>query len=394
VTIDIFARYEKGEIPERFLHPRVRLVRLRLGPTGEYLPKERFWGDPIEGFVQRVSGYASRHRCCYDIVHGHYADGWFVARKLGEQWSVPFVCTTHSLGLRKLQNAVKRREGTPADLEAKYSFSTRILEEQRAISAASRVCSLTREEAAFLVTNYCADPEKVCVVPNGVKTEDFFPRNNALASSLRRELGIGERDLVVLNAGRIDERKGQRELIEAIRHLLRLEPVIGGVVRFVFVGWTGGGLAEDLTNRLEALGIMSHVILVEPVPRWDMPKFYWASDVFTLPSSYDVLPLALLEAMAAGVPVVSTNNGGPSEVILSGRNGLLVDTTDPDAFARTLLAVLKDKDYAGYLGLAGHITAKRMFNWNSTANRLMSVYREVIESAKKRETTDVGVASS
>jgi len=382
LVLDIYARFEEGERIEQNLHPRIRIFRLPLGPTDRYLPKERFWGYPIEDFVQSICRFTDERGLTYDIIHGHYADGWSVARKLSERWRIPFVCSTHSLGKRKLQNAYKKQEGTPAELEMKYSFSNRIREECLAISRASCICPLTHEEAAFLVENYRATPERIRVVPNGVRVEDYYPAHAETGMVVRRELGIGEREFVVLNVGRVDERKGHRELIETIPEVLELANSPATRIRFVFVGWTKNRLADELEQRIDYLNLNNYVTLISPVSHDGMAKYYWASNVYTVPSSYDVMPLAMLEAMAAGLPVVATRNGGPREVIKSGVNGIVVDTTDPHAFALALAQVIRDRVLAYELGVAARKTVSRRYGWTSTAEEFLSIYHELIGIAQ------------
>lgn len=375
--MDIFARFEAGEPREFSLHPRIRMFRLPLGPADEYLPKERYWGRPIQGFLKSIDVFAKRRGFTYDLIHGHYADGWYVAQRLSQQWRRPFICSTHSLGRRKL-NALRLGESDRGELEKRYAFRERIRYEDAAIHAAARICALTREEARYLVEEYGADPERVRVVHNGVDVTGFFPVDRKAAAAGRRRLGIEPGELIVLHIGRLDERKGQRELVEAAPRVVEWARAKGIRVRFVFLGWARNDLSAVLERRIKALALAKHVVLLAPVPHEEVAPYYWASNVVSVSSSYDVLPLAMMEAMAAGVPVVATRNGGPAEIIRSGTDGILVDAINPRELSDAITKVFGNEDFARRLGGAARERMLNDFSWEQTAWEMLSVYREVL----------------
>jgi glycosyltransferase involved in cell wall biosynthesis len=376
--IDIFARHEAGEPREAALHPRVRMIRLPLGPADKYLPKERFWGRPILSFAQAVDEFAERNGLSYDLIHGHYADGWYVAQWLSEEWNRPFVCSTHSLGRRKLENALRSGEADRGMLEQKYAFRERIRREDIAIRTASRICALTCEEAEYLVDEYAADRERIRVVHNGTNTAAFSPADRIAATAIRRRLNTKPGEQIVLHVGRLDERKGQRELIEAAPGVVAWAKSKGIRVRFVFLGWTQSHLSEVLERRIGGLGLVKHTALLAPVPHDEVASYYWASNVVTVSSSYDILPLAMMEAMAAGKPVVATRNGGPAEIIRPGTDGMLVDVNKPQEFSEAISTVLGNSDFARSLGLAAKDRMLSDFSWDQAAWRMLSVYREAL----------------
>jgi glycosyltransferase involved in cell wall biosynthesis len=379
LEIDIYARFEEGEEQVTPLHPRVRIVRLPLGPTDDYLPKEQFWGAPIEGFVDEVVRYAASHDLRYDLLHGHYADGWYVARHLAERWDVPFVCSTHSLGIRKRENALRMQEGDPEALEAKYSFAARIHHEREALARADRICPLTEEEGRYIVDRYGADPARIRVINNGVVVDELHPPVEARVERWRRELGLGSDDLPVLLVARVDPRKGQRELIEAAPRVVeRIRSSRGANVVLVFVAWVDTEFARSLERRVEELGIGRNVVYHPPVRNDEIAPFYWGSAVYSLSSTYDIFPITMLEAMAAGLPVVATKNGGPSEILSHGEDGFLVDPTDAEELAGALVRVLEDEAARRRLGANAHRKIVERYTWERIADRTLRVYRETL----------------
>ncbi len=158
--------------------------------------------------MDEVVGYARRHGREYDLIHGHYADGWYSAHHLARRWDCPFVVSTHSLGKRKRANALAMNEGTEAELDEKYAFTVRIGHETETLRAADRICPLTHEEGEYILEHYeGVDRERVHSVPNGILLSEFQPPDETATGELRRRLGIAEDELVVLQIGRVDRRK-------------------------------------------------------------------------------------------------------------------------------------------------------------------------------------------
>lgn len=376
--IDIYARYEDGEEKVKHLHPRVRMIRLPLGPTDRYLPKEQFWG-PIDDFNQRCVEFAADEGISYDLIHGHYADGWHSAYQMAQAWKVPYLCSTHSLGIRKRDAALRNQEGTIEELDEKYNFTVRIQHEQRALEHADRYCPLTAEEGAYMVQAYGIDESKIRVTNNGVIEEDFWPENEQEAHKLRRELGLGPDDLPILLIARVDPRKGQAQLIEAAPEVIRrVEERSGRNVKILFVAWVDTPYAKKLEARVEELGIRDHVIYHPPVLNKEIPKFFWASAAYSLSSTYDIFPIVMLEAMASGLPIVATRNGGPSEVLSPGEDGYLVETTNKDELAEALVKVVGDEQERKRLGENAHQKVVEHYTWPKIAERCMGIYRELV----------------
>ncbi len=379
LEIDIYARFEDGEDIITNIHSRVRIIRLPLGPSDRYFPKEEFWGPPIQGFVDNAIKYAEENSLKYDLVHGHYADGWYVAHHLAEQWKIPFLCATHSLGIRKRDNALRVNEGTPEALDKKYNFSVRIQHEQAALDRADCITPLTIEEGEYIVDQYGADPSKIQVINNGVVVDDFYPPDPDKVSELREELNLGPDVLPILLIARVDPRKGQRELIEAAPAVIqRIRESSGKNVIILFVAWVDSDYAKTLEKRVEELGIRENVIYHPPVLNSEIPKFFWASAVYSLSSTYDIFPIVMLETMASGLPIVATKNGGPSEVITPGENGYLVETTNKEELADALVKVLSDEKERERLGKNAHNEIIKKYTWDRIAERCMEVYKMVL----------------
>jgi len=168
-----------------------------------------------------------------------------------------------------------------------------------------------------IVRFYGFPAEKIDVVPNGVPVS-AFRRNDESRARMREALGLKSEDIAVLFAGSGWERKGLRFAIDAIEQS-------GKPLRLLVAG--RGGQREFKSPRVQFLDVVQ-----------DMPALYGAADIFLLPTIYDPFSNACLEALAAGLPVVTTRANGFSEIIATGVHGTVLD--DPrniDAICEALL---------------------------------------------------------
>jgi len=384
LEVDIYARMEIGEPEVLQLGQRVRLIRCLCGDPKTYIPKEQYWFGPIQQFVDEVERYARGDDLHYDLIHGHYADGWYVAHELGQRLSVPYCLTTHSVGKRKQANCIAMKEGTEEELDDKYSFSTRIRYETEALREANRILPLTKEEGEYILEHYeGVGPEQIWAIPNGVHLSDFYPRDKDKVEVVRRELGIGKEDLVVLQAGRLDRRKGQQELLAAAPGVIQeLDKRTGQRVRFILVGWTGTDFARTLEERARKAGITNQVIFHPPVTNKQMPPYFWLADVYALTSTYDIFPIVILEAMANRLALVASKNGGASEIISHGRDGLLVDPYRIGEVEESLNSVLVNKKLRHSLGEEAYRKIEQQYTWERVAGLLSKQYEDIIERSR------------
>jgi glycosyltransferase involved in cell wall biosynthesis len=378
--IDIYSRLEAGEPEVTELGERVRLIRRPCGNPEVYVPKEEFWFGPLQQFVDDVDNYVKQQGWRYDLIHGHYADGWYVAHHLGKRWGIPYCLTTHSLGKRKRANCLAMKEGTEEELEEKYCFCVRIEHETEALRQAARICSLTHEEGEYILKHYGGTRrEQMFVTPNGILLSDFCPRDENKAAKLRKDLGIEEEDLVVFQCGRVDRRKGQKELLAAAPRVIReVKERSGRNVKFLLVGWTQGKFARTLEEKARKAGISNHVVFHPPVTNRNIPPFYWLADVYALTSTYDIFPIVILEAMANRLALVASRNGGASEIIAHNKDGLLIDPFKIEEVEDALIKVLVDESLRRELGEQAYRKVEENYTWERVAARVNRLYEEIV----------------
>ncbi len=215
-------------------------------------------------------------------------------------------------------------------------------------------------DRVICVSQASAQSHRAAGVPDPVTIRNGIAPRAAgrTRASVRREFGLDTDSPVVLTAARFTAQKDHATLVAALPAVLARPPP----ARVWFAG--EGPLEDEVRHAAAHLGIGAAIDLLGH--RGDVPELLAAADLFVLPSRFEGLPLAVLEAMAAGVPVVATRIGGTEEAVLDGITGHLVRPGDPDALAEAIAAALADPAGSARLGVAGRarflteFTAERM----------------------------------
>ena len=229
--------------------------------------------------------------------------------------------------------------------------------------------AVSRGVRDYLVSQGGLDPAKVRVVANGV---DVAAIDSARPGPLvRRELGLPESSPVIGLVGRLDHwGKGHKELFEAMAILKERHPVHALIV--------GGGRRIDEIKALAAsLGLAGEVHFLGT--RRDVPDLLNAMDIFVLPSHSEGVSLALLEAMAAGLPVIATSVGGTPEVVMDGENGLLIPPRDAEALAGALARLLEAPDFAKKLGANARRHVREHYSLDRLGREINEIYGDLAQ---------------
>jgi glycosyltransferase involved in cell wall biosynthesis len=264
---------------------------------------------------------------------------------------LPAVVTVHSVNLLEEPSPEWKR----AMVRANYRRASRFI----------AVSSFVRERMVC----HGAPADRITVIPNGVDGGEFAPGN---AESARGRLELPCGGPLVLFAGNLVPRKGVDHLLDAFA---------GSTARdngtLVIVG--DGEEKKKLERRAVDLGISGETRFVGQRPPPEMPLWYRACDVFTMPSSAEGLSISVLEAMASERPVITTKSGvGEHDAVFDGENGCLVGFGDADALRVALDSLTGDPDRARDMGRCGRRLAIRRFEWQVIADRTVEVYKAAI----------------
>ena len=215
-------------------------------------------------------------------------------------------------------------------------------------------------------------PDKnVTVIPSGVDCFRFNPTNAKVkekAAHLQNNLQIQPDDFVVGYVGRLVPAKGLIHLLEAVAKIRKTHSNI--VLLIVGEGAEKAKLAE----RANALGINAHFVGYQT----DTPPYYSLMDTFVLPSFFEGLPGAVLEAMAMQKPIVATNVGGTADLVYTSENGFLVSPGNSAEIASALEELGSNVDLQARMGKTSREIVEKSFQWDDIVDRVEMVYKEVL----------------
>ena len=204
----------------------------------------------------------------------------------------------------------------------------------------------------------------------GVDHQTFNPGNREQGSEVKRQLGLGDRRVIVC-VSRLIRRKGQDSLINAL-------PLIRAKIpdaALLIVG--DGGYRGELEKLVESTGQSRDIVIAGAVPAADLPYYYAAGDVFAMPCrtrnhGWDVegLGIVYLEASASGLPVVTGKSGGAPDAVRNGHTGYVADGQELGSIVRRIVELLSDQELAATMGANGRTWVETEWSWTNAANRL------------------------
>ena len=354
---------------------RAQVLRLPMGPEG-FLRKEDM-GPHLAEFSARVLAEHRHWLESADVFHGHYWDGGVAALHVSLALGKALVFTSHSLGILK-----RDRVPDPSADESTFRYPLRIRAEGRILQAVDRVVALSEVERQALAQRYGIAPSKVRIVPGGVDLAAFAPR--ADKGALKRRLGITT-DLLVFTVGRVDPRKGFVELINAIPRVVKALASQGKRVTFALPlgpehpSPDEHAYRQAMSAAAQEHDVGDHIHWFHRLSDADLKCFYAAADVFACPSPYEPFGLVLVEAFAAGTPVVATCHGGPNEIVTPGQDGYLVEPSDEVALAERLVDILDaEEGEREAMVAAATRKARERYAWPAVAGQIADVYAEVL----------------
>jgi glycogen(starch) synthase len=245
-------------------------------------------------------------------------------------------------------------------------FEESILHRARKIIAVSH---FTKWE----LTNYYKIPaDKIRVIHNGVDTRKFQPA--ADKRKIKAALGLNPDDLAIVSVGRLYARKGLFTLIESMPAITKRYPN----AKFIISGKGQSDEMHKLNTHAERLGVKGNIVFIGYTPDKELPKLYQAADVFAFSTFYEHHPFAVLEALATGLPVVTTTVGGIPETIENGKNGFLVEPFNSKAFSEKILYLLEHPAFAAEMGAQARKTIVEGYDWRIVVKDAMKVYDEAL----------------
>lgn len=283
-----------------------------------------------------------------DILHSHLFRASLFASPVGRLFRIPVIIETPHL----------------RETWRKGWLKSNFLIDRLAGFFVDRYIAVSEANARYLVEQKRIPASKVTIIQNGCPL-DRVNRSNAKPAGIRERLGFGSNEIVMLVMGRLEPQKGHRVLLQAMASFLR-ERV--PELRLVCAGTgTLQNELEKMTKNLNLSDVVRFVGFQSNVADW-----LAMADIGVLPSFYEGLPLAAIESLAAGLPLIATAVDGTPEVVVNGETGLLVPPGDPKALA----------DAIALLALNADLRSKLAWGGIRRVNERFTIQRQIGETEK------------
>jgi glycosyltransferase involved in cell wall biosynthesis len=308
-------------------------------------------------FGLRAYRFLRRRLGDFDVIHDNQSLSYGIAMIARR---VPTVATIHHPITVDRALAIHSAHGFPKKLKS-LRWHSFIGMQRRVAPHFERVITVSRRSREDIAREFKVPADRFRVVPNGISTGQFHPLPGVQRAPNR---------IIATNSADIPL-KGLRFLLEAVAAIAPRRPI-----RLVVIGTPNeNGAVAQLIRRL---GIGGQVHFTGRIADAEYVRQYARATLAVVPSVYEGFGLPVGEAMACGVPVISTTGGALPEVV--GDAGILVPPGDPQALVQAITALLDDPRRARSLGEAGYRRVRRFFTWQRAAAQTAAVYREVIDA--------------
>jgi glycosyltransferase involved in cell wall biosynthesis len=310
-----------------------------------------------------------------DILHAHSGKRLGgIVRTAARIRKLPYVISLHGgvidVPAAETEQMLEPLKGT---FEWGRAFGA-VLGARRVLEDANAILCVGENEQQAVQARY---PEKrVEWLPNGVDAHTFADGNGR---AFREKHGIPHQRRMILNVGRIDPQKNQLALLSAMPELLRKNADI----HLVLIGpVTVESYGKELLNKLNDASLYNNVTVLPGLPGGssELVDAFHAADIFCLPSRHEPFGIVVLEAWAAGLPVVAARVGGIPSFTCDGEDVLHANPDNPASFSKAIERLLDDRELARKIAAMGRHKARTQFDWGRIADHLESIYRDLLSN--------------
>ncbi|MDK2953939.1 glycosyltransferase [Kosmotoga sp. DU53] len=412
IDVDIITRrIEDKEWPE-FSEPfdfypgveGVRIVRIDFGGK-KFLSKEKLW-PYLKDYVDGIERLYNREKRFPEFVTSHYGDGGMSAAILSLKRKIPFSFTAHSLGAQKMDKLGVTPENFP-QFDRVYNFSYRIQAERvsmrySAVNFVSTTIERFEQYSHELYKGWIDvnDDTKFVVAPPGVNTKIFNPYPNDIDIAIENRLSnvikiyAPERfdKPFIVSSSRMDQKKNitgllraylsSKKLMDATNLLIVTRGIYDVYKEYPRLSGESGETLRELVELVRQHNAQNRVFFINITSQKELAALYRLvsrkEGIFALTSLYEPFGLAPLEAMACGLPVVATKNGGPSEFLKRGREelGVLVDPEDIFSIIKGLERLMLNPEYRRELSSKVSDYVENYYTWLATAKKYLKTIEE------------------
>jgi glycosyltransferase involved in cell wall biosynthesis len=284
----------------------------------------------------------------FDVIHAHYWLSGLVAKEISNELNIPFIFTSHSLGVF-LDGYNKER----VDCEKIVMTSSNLV-------TASSVF-----ETMLITDTYKIDENKIKKIIPGVDREIFSP-----------DLSI-KKENIFLSIGRIQEQKGQLQTLEFLNNFKEIE----NDFKCIFIGGPSGKYGneylEELERTVEKLALDTHVEFVDNLPQTKIIKLLNKAKLLIHTSQFETFGLVAIEAQTMGVPVLSINNGSLMEIIENNKNGYLSETLIDRGVTNFVSNLLNENKIFEEIS-SSCIDMSKKYDWKKTSHIIQNIYEDLV----------------
>ena len=329
------------------------------------LARREWWSKLTGGFVEpwtfgeRARRWVFANADNFDVIHDNQtlSDGILALQTAG----IPLVTTIHHPITRDRQLAVESENVWYRKLLVRRWYDFLDMQE-RVAKQLNHIVTVSGISRRDIVADFGVDPRRVAVMYNGVDTEVFRPVDGK-DRKVSQIMAIASADTPT---------KGLQILLPAVAQLI----TAGKQLEVVLVGKPKP--EGETVQLVRALGLQEHIQWYRDLEQEQIAELYAESTIAVVPSLYEGFGLPAVEAMACGIPLISSDGGALGEV--AGDAALVVPAGDVAALAAAIQELLENPERREELGRLGRARAEREFSWQVCAQRLVAHYRSVIES--------------
>ncbi len=394
---------------EYYTDSKVRIIRIPFGGR-VFLNKEELWPH-INEYVRGIIDFYEKDKKYPDFITAHYGDGGLAAAILKKLKKIPFSFTAHSLGAQKMDK-LKVNNLNFSRMEKVYKFSKRIMAERIAMKYGSTIVVSTGQERDEQYYHRVyrdiieEKKDKFRIISPGVNRNifNFHGTNNEeeyvynlVENTLNRDIKEERYNLpCIVASSRLDRKKNHLGLVKAYAHNIRLQQIANLIIvlrgvenayeDYSNLKESESSILDEIMNLIKHNNLWGKVSFINLTNQKQLAAFYRdianRKGIFSLTAMYEPFGLAPIEAMACGLPVVITKNGGPSEVLYENNKyfGVLVDPNDYNDIGKGLLKVLESEKKWDYYHRAGLDRVKNKYTWEKAAKEYIKMIEKALNS--------------
>ncbi len=332
-----------GEEAKNINNRNLKLVSFNLFSNQVNIEEKKKY---LDEFLDKTFQYIDENNI--DVVHAHYWLSGLVALKIKKRNKIPFIFTSHSLGVFVQENNLER-----------------INSEKEIYIAADKITASSNFERETLVNRYGVNTLNIDIVTPGINKKTF--------KTYKRE----KKKNTILSVGRIQEQKGQLQILELFKNLqYRIKDL-----DLIFVGGPSGVDGEayltKIKNKIEDLKIEDSIQFVGSLSQKKLAKLMRKSKLLMHSAENETFGLVAVESHRSGLPVISINQGPFKEIVSNNENGLIAQSFDSITVYDFIIKLFEDKDYESKL-VHNAVDNSARFSWEFTTSMLKKIYRNVV----------------